>query len=133
MAKKQNADFRANPSASEGSLKVRADVCKCGATKCDYTATVTAAITAVNLAGDYDGHEVQLPAASYAVSSNGAAALETALKAELEGVVDDVDVTYNDLSTDTLVVTITGSLLEFKNLNGSANFTESNCRGTDAA
>ncbi len=131
MAALKNIDFKANPEASSNNaISVRADVCKCGKTKCDYTAQVTAAVTAVNLDGDYDGDKVYLPAASYAVSGPGATALKLALQAQLEGMVDnistDIVVTYTDTTTDTLDVTITNSLLEFKTLNAVA-FTKSNC------
>jgi|GEM_PF-4003286 len=130
MAKLANNQFTINPDKNAGTLQIRADVCKCGATKCNYTQTVTAAITAINLNGDWDGDELLLDAASYPVSADGAADLEASIRVTLDGLIDDVEVVYTDTTTDTLAVTVTGSLIPLKNINGSGSFTVSGCAGT---
>lgn len=115
--------------ASENAIQFRADNCKCGATQCDYTAEVSAAVTVVDLGGDFDGNVLDLPEASYAVSAPGAAALEADLKVLLDGVAENVEVVYTDAGTDTLTVTVTNSIIVLKELNNTV-FTASNCGGT---
>lgn len=127
MAKLANKDFTINPKKNDGQIQIRMDACKCGKTKCDYSATVSAAVTAVVLGGDHDDDELALDAASYAVSSEGATALQKSIKTVLEDLADSVVVTYTDAETDTLTVTVTGSLVVLKKLNNT-NFTVSNCK-----
>ncbi len=131
MGKLNNAQLVVSGNAeSDNAIQFRADTCKCGATQCDYTATSTAAITAVHLGGDFDGSELDLPAASYPVSEDGAEDLQADLLELLDGVAEGVTVTYNDLETDTLVITVTNSIIVMKKVNSATNFTASNCGGT---
>lgn len=133
MAKLKNIDFKANPGAeATNAISVRPDNCDCHKTVCDYVVELDSAVTEINLDGDYDTNKLDLPAASYAVSAPGGAALQADLKVLLDGIAESVTVEYTDASTDTLTITITGSSVQFKDAGGTDTFTQSNCRASAA-
>ena len=129
MAKLANNDFTINPEKNDGQIQIRMDACKCGKTKCDYTATVSAAVTKIETGAPYENDELALGAASYPVSTIGANALAADIKKVLDGLCDSVSVIYTDAVTDTLEVTVTGSLIVLSKLNATS-FSVSNCKGT---
>lgn len=134
MAVKRNIDFKANPNATAtNALSVRPDNCGCHKTVCDYEVELDSAVSEINLDGDYDTHELDLPNAPYAVDADGAAALEADLKVLLDGIAESVEVVWTDDVTDTLTITILGSSVEFKDAGGADVFVKTNCRASGGA
>ncbi len=130
MAKLKNEDFRINPAASgTNAIKIRADVCKCGDTICDYTLQIPAAVTTIELDDDYIGHELLLLQAAYNVNAPEAALLETELKQLFDGVAENVSALYNS-GTGTIDIAVKGSQVSIKSANAVYPFTKSACRGT---
>jgi hypothetical protein len=131
--KLKNGDLKANPSKNN-LLNVRLDVCKCGKTVCDYTVEVTAAVAGIFLGQAFNGMELALPAASYAVTAAGAATLKKDLLVLLDGVVQSVAVTLqaNGADPDSLLIVIAGSLVAMGSINGTADFVKTNCKAASA-
>jgi len=129
--KLKNADLKSNPKASVSNLiSLRADACKCGATKCNYSVTVTSPVTAIFLGAEFSGSELDLPKASYSVTSIGAAALQNDLRTLLLGLADNVEVQFNSASTpDELIITIKGSIVVLATVS-ETDFDFNNCSGT---
>ncbi len=86
----------------------------------DYEATVSDEVSSVELADDT---VVDMPNYPYAVSEEGATALQT----DMAAVITDgtVSVTY-DSETTSLTISVTGTATELKSVNATVDFTKSN-------
>lgn len=130
MAKLTNEDFRLNPEASAtNAIKIRADVCKCGATICNYSLQMSSGITKINLGGAYDGNDLQFTQPIYDLNTTDADKLQSELRQLLQGLTESITVVYNTM-TGTMDLTITGSQIEMKDANDAYPFSQANCRGT---
>lgn len=85
----------------------------------DYSATVTEDVNSIEMGDDTT---LELLNAPYAVTADGATALEADITSATSGTATGVKVTFNEADTS-LTIEITGSDVEFKTVNGSTEFT----------